>query len=225
MNFVADTTAYLEVLALKVPVLLFAFIGGLIEEVVAPIPSPLVMVLAGSIISSQGTGLVYIVATALTSAIAKTLGCWLWYFLGDKGEDYVIPKFGKYIGVSSDDLESVGKAFKNTDKDFLVILLARSLPVAPTTPVSLIAGLLKMDLKRYLAASFIGNLIRNSLFLYMGYLGKESYQGVVTGLDSIESAVQIALVAILIAFVGFLYFKRAKNSDSIHNFIEKLTKK
>lgn len=216
---------YLEALALVIPVPLFAFIGGLIEEILAPIPSPVIMMLAGGIISSQKGGAILFLLTALVSALSKTLGCWLWYIVGDKGEDIAVDKFGKYVGIRHKDLEGVGKHFKNTEKDFYIIAIARSLPIAPTTPISIIAGLFKLDLKKYLAASFTGNLIRNSLFLYMGYVGKESFEAVVKGLDSIESIVQILIGLALVGFFGYLFIKRSKTDDPISTFLGKFLKK
>ena len=225
MGFISDITAYMEVLALKIPVFLFAFIGGLVEEIIAPIPSPVIMALAGSIISAQGKGVLYLLFTSFVGSIAKTIGCWFWYFLGDKGEDFVIDKFGKYVGITHKDLEGVGKHFKNTEKDFLIIMIARALPIAPTTPISVIAGMFKMDLKKYILASFAGNMIRNTMFLYLGFVGLESYNGLLEGLDSVESIVQVLIGLALVGLFGFLYMKRRKTNDPIQQFFGKFLKK
>lgn len=225
MNFVAELITYLEALSLKIPVLLFIFIGGILEEIVAPIPSPVVMALSGTILNTQGKGLLFLLLAALVGAVAKTLGCWFWYFLADKGEDFVLGKIGKYIGFTHKELEGVGKHFKNTDKDFLIIAVTRAIPIVPTTPISVIAGIFKLDLKKYLAASFVGNFIRNSMFLYIGYVGHGAYTELLTGLDSAESIVQILIGVLMLGFFGIIYLKRNKSSDPIQNFLGKFLKK
>ena len=75
---------YLENLALKIPLELFTVIGAFLEEVVAPIPSPFVMTLAGSIMRAQNMTVTYIAFIALIGALAKTFGAWLLYFLSEK---------------------------------------------------------------------------------------------------------------------------------------------
>ncbi|MCC6711073.1 MAG: hypothetical protein IT416_01840, partial [Candidatus Pacebacteria bacterium] len=70
---------WLEVFSGQVPVTWFIFVGALVEELVAPIPSPLVMMLGGSIAAGQGSPLLFILFLALIGALSKTLGSLLIY--------------------------------------------------------------------------------------------------------------------------------------------------
>jgi membrane protein DedA with SNARE-associated domain len=69
---------------------------------------------------------------------------------------------------------------------------------------------LKIDMKTYLIASFLGNYVRNMLYLYLGYSGIEQAQQVLNGIDSLGSVVKIGIVAIMVGVLGWVYYQRNK---------------
>jgi len=151
------------------PLPIFTFFGAFIEEVIAPIPSPLVMTLAGSMAASLGRAWTYLIWLALVGAIGKTIGSYIIYVISDKGEDIVLNKFGKYLGVSHKEVEIIGKHLNKGWRDEFVLILLRAIPIMPTAPVSIVCGLIKINLKTYLSSTFIGTLIRNVFYLYLGF--------------------------------------------------------
>lgn len=211
MKFVQPVEAFLLALAYRVPLVLFVIIGSLLEEVVAPIPSPLIGMTAGTITQAQQKGLLFLLLIGLISAASKTLGCLLFYFLADKAEDFVTQKFGKILGFSHKDIECIGSLFSKTAKDDLILAAIRAIPIMPTTPVSLACGFIKMDIISFLRASFIGNFIRGMLFLYIGYSGLGIFQSMIGGINKIESWMNIIIVMFLIGFLAFVYYKRGKS--------------
>jgi len=210
MGLIQPFITYLEDLSTRVPVEIFTFVGAFLEEVVAPIPSPLVMTIAGSIADSQGKAILFLLWLALIGAVGKSIGAILIYFIADKAEDIVIQRFGKFIGVSHKEIENIGRHFNGTEKDFLLILLARAIPIMPTAPISFISGIIKINQRKYLSATFLGLLVRNMFYLMVGYLGHEAYSNVIEGLDSIESIVQVLMAVALAGLVGWIYIKRKK---------------
>lgn len=212
MNIFSDIIAWLENLATQIPLPLFTFIGGFVEEVLAPIPSPFVMMLAGSIGESQSYTLITLFFIAAIGAAGKTLGAWLLYFVGDKAEDFALGKFGKFIGIEQKDVESIGSYFKGGAKDWLIMITMRAIPITPTSPLSLIAGVIKIDLKAYLLGGFIGTVIRNYFFIYLGYLGLDTANSVLSGLDSAESIAKVVFVGVVGVGLGYLYYKRSKKN-------------
>ena len=119
-----------------VPLEVFAFVGSVIEELVAPIPSPMIMTLAGSIAKAQNHHFMFLLWIALFASLAKTAMGYLYYILGDKSEDIVLKRYGKYIGVSHKEVESIGRHFNGTLKDDIIIFLLRAIPVLPTSIIS-----------------------------------------------------------------------------------------
>ncbi|MEK9200809.1 MAG: VTT domain-containing protein, partial [Patescibacteria group bacterium] len=197
-------------LAHTIPLELFVPIGSFVEEIIAPIPSPLIMITAGSIASLQGRTVAGLFVLSLLGAIGKTIGAVILYILADKGEDFVFKHFGKYLGFSHKDVESIGKHFNGGIKDDLILLGIRSLPVIPSAPVSLVCGVIKIKFRTFVTSTFLGTIIRDSLFLYFGYSGLASLNAVVHGVEAVESFMQIGIFLVLGILIGGAYYHRHK---------------
>ena len=197
-------------LATTIPLDVFAFIGSFLEEIIAPIPSPLVMTTAGTLAHTQNHTLLYLFWLALAASLGKTIASWLYYVLADKSEDLVLTRFGKYVGVSHKEVENIGKHFNGTWKDDVILLVLRSLPIMPTSLVSVVCGFIKLNMRTYLQSTFIGYFIRSFIFLYIGYTGMATYGNVSNELVSIESFIKVVSGAGLVLFLVWIFYKRGK---------------
>lgn len=195
-------------LAERIPLELFSFLGSFIEEIVAPIPSPIVMTTTGSLAALQERPLEYLLVLSVLGALGKMFGALIVYIIADKAEDLLLVKFGRLIGVTHKEVESIGKHFHRTHKDVLVLIFLRSIPFVPSTLVSVSSGILKIDKKHFLLATFLGTIIRDSIFLYFGYRGVGAFSHILQGFDTLESALQAFGVAAIAALLVFLYYKR-----------------
>lgn len=209
----------LHAFATAVPVPIFAFVGSILEEIVAPIPSPFVMTTTGTLLAASEAMLSSIIVIALIAAAGKTLGCIVFYILADKAEDVVIKKYGRYLGFSHTQIESIGKHFQGGWKDDVLLVVLRAIPVMPSTPISLVAGFIKLNMRTFIVSSFIGNFIRALTFLYIGYEGLTALN---EGIDSLESIVKILVVLALGAVFAYVYYKRGKGD--LHEVIKKKLK-
>ncbi len=201
----------------------FTAIGAFVEEVIAPVPSPLVMTLAGSLAGSQGQAVLALLFLAVVGSIGKTIGSYLVYWLADKGEDLVLNKFGKFLGVSHKEVESIGKYLNGSWTDDVVIFLLRAIPIMPTAPVSLVAGLIKINLRTYLVSTLLGNIVRNMVYLYFGYTSVGALESINEGLDSFESIGYVVLAVIMAGGILWFYSQRKKGGKL--KFMEKLASK
>lgn len=206
----ASVITWLEQVAQSVPLPVFVMLGGIVEEIIAPIPSPLVSTLSGSITATQGLGIPYLLWICLLATTTKTLSAYLFYVIGDKLEDLAVPRFGRYIGVTHAELEYFGKKFKGSATDWIALTLIRSVPVMPSTPVSLLCGILKIRLRTFFAATFIGFYVRNLCFMLLGYTGLAAAESLMTGIDTAEKVLQILIVAGAAGVLGWLYWRRRK---------------
>lgn len=208
-GLIASIITYLERLAQYVPLEVFTIIGTFLEEVIAPIPSPFVLTTAGSITKAQSNPLSYILFIAILASLSKTFGGWLLYNLTDKIEDVFTSKFGKFIGITSNDVEKIGSYFNGGKKDWLVLFALRSIPIFPSSPISITAGLIKIKMKTFLLTTFTGTIIRNLCYLYLGYAGLAASEEVMAGLDKSET---VGKVIIVVMFAGVLLwgFKKRK---------------
>jgi len=201
---------YLELLATKVPLEIFTIIGSFLEEVIAPIPSPFVLTTAGSITKAQNNPLFYILFIALIASISKTFGGWFLYVITDKLEDIFIPKFGKFFGIEHENIEKIGKYFNGTKRDWIVLFALRSIPIMPSSPISITCGFIKLDKKNFIVSTFLGSIIRSLFFLYLGYTGLSASESLIKGLDKSESVMQVIVVIGILALLFWGYRQRSK---------------
>lgn len=189
------------------PLPLFTFIGALIEEVIAPVPSPLVMTLGGSLAEAKGMPVVYLILLALTGAVGKTIGAFGIYWLADRFENLITGKFGKYLGVSHKQIENLGKHLEG-NREWWGMFLLRAIPIIPTAPVSFGAGVLALNQKVYLSSTFLGIFVRNLFYLYLGYASTGTLERLNESLGSFESIGYIVILAIVAGLFWYIYKKR-----------------
>src|SRR3989344_2351968 len=210
MAFTAQLEHQLLNLADSLPLELFSFLGSFVEEVIAPIPSPIVMTVTGTLASVQEKPLIYLLILSLAGAFGKVLGATVLYFFSDKLEDLLLTKLGRYIGVSHKEIESVGKHISGSWRDVLILTFVRMLPMVPSAPVSIACGLLKVNKKIFWASTFLGTIVRDGFYLYIGYTGASALYSVLSGLSTTETIVQGLILMFFIAFLAYLYHKRRK---------------
>lgn len=194
----------------NVPLELFTFAGSFIEEVLAPIPSPIIMTVTGTIASAQGKMMWYLLVLSCIGAAGKTLGAILVYIVANKAENVLIARFGKYIGVTHEEIEALGKKLNGGWKDLWILLFLRALPIMSSAVVSVCCGFVKIPMRVYLLATFVGTIIRDFFYLYVGFTGIAALQSLVQGFDSVESIIQALIAGSIIVVIGWLYWKRRK---------------
>ncbi len=204
---------WLKEMAQIVPLSVFVLVGGLVEEILAPIPSPLVMTLAGSIAASQEWGIPYLFWICALATLTKTIGAWLFYVLGDKLEHMAVPRFGRYIGVTNEDIERLRTRFSGTWKDEITLVLLRLIPVMPSTPVSLVCGILRINIRTFFFSTYAGFYVRNMIFIFLGYTGLSAAESLMTGIDAAETALKVGIVALGVAVLGWLYWKHRTTEE------------
>lgn len=201
VNFIVQFTQVLQLWATKVPVELFVLLGSLLEEIIAPIPSPAVMTLAGSIAFSQGYEFVFLLWLALLGSVSKTAGTWVLYYFGVIAEDVLIKKWGKFFGLDPKKIEAYGKKFHKGNRDIWALIVLRAIPIMPTSPVSVICGIIKMPVKPYLIGTFFGNFIRGFFYLYLGFGGLGAFKRLIDRFNHAESFILAAFVLVVLAII------------------------
>jgi membrane protein DedA with SNARE-associated domain len=203
------------------PLPLFVFVGAFVEELIAPIPSPIVMTLAGSLAQSQGRAPVYLLWLAVIGAVGKTLGSYLLYIIVDKGGDWFLDKFGRFVGVSAEEIEQIGRHLNKGWKDDVVLIILRALPIMPTAPVSIVCGLINLDLVTYLRSTLIGTFIRNIIYLYIGYTTLGALESINQGLDGLE--IYGYLIFFVLVAAGAVVFYLSRRGGMNTSFLDRWT--
>ena len=214
---------YLEQLAQDIPLTIFAFIGSVIDEVIAIVPSPFVPITAGTLAFEQNQALGFLFVIALTGTLGKTLATLLTYWVADKLEDFLThSKIGKILGVDKEEIEKYGRYLDGTGKDEIIMIVLRALPFVPTLPVSVIAGLIKLDIWTYIFSTFIGTYIRFMFYLVLAYEGVKKYSGLLDKFDTVDTVINITIAATI---MGWLFLFLRKKWDRVMDFFFSKKKK
>lgn len=201
--------SYLIALAYKLNIFVFIFIGSIVEEIIAPIPSVAISTLAGTLAKTQEYSIFALFLLAIFSSLGKTFGATILYIVSDKAEDFIMNKIGKRIGVTHAEVEKLGKYFNNSYKDYIIFILLRAVPIIPSPPLSIGSGVIKLNMKLYVISTFIGSVIRSVIFITFGYMGISIYKNFTDKISSTESLLQILFFIAISIFIVWIYYKRA----------------
>lgn len=210
-----SVTAYVIGLSSVIPIELFAVVSSFLEEIIAPIPSPLVGAVLGSLALASGSdSWLFLVWLGFLAALGKTLACAVIYYAVANASTAAIERFGEHVGVRHEDLIAVSSYFTGSARDYVILILARAIPFIPSLPISIAAGLIKTPIRFYLIATLIGTFLRDTLFIFIGYLGLSAYFAAIEKIASIESLVMLGLAAGALGLLIGLFFaeKRKKKS-------------
>jgi len=190
------------------------FVGIILEEIIVPLPSSLIM-MAGGFFLVQGQTFSQVVPEIffklmLLGALGVTLGSLFFYFLSFYGGDLALKKIGPRFGLSIKEAGKIQTYFQKKRLDEVALFVLRALPIFPGVAVSIMAGLLKMPLVNFLIISFFGSFLR---VLFMGLLGwqaKGAYSVLAMKFESLSNWVFLGFVFCVI--LVYLLLKNKLNN-------------
>jgi membrane protein DedA with SNARE-associated domain len=178
------------------------------ENLFPPIPSELIMPLAGFTVAQGKMNLQYAI---LAGVVGTILGTLLWYYaglwIGEKRIAELADRYGRWIGVSGADIDKANRWFYRHGTK--AVLLGRLVPGVRTL-ISLPAGLSRMRLAPFLFYSTVGTTIWTTALTYAGYVLGDHYELVDEYLAPVS---KIVAALIVIAFaVWVIRRKKIRNS-------------
>lgn len=179
-----------------------------LENIFPPIPSELIMPLAGFTVSQGKLEFFYVV---IAGTIGSVLGASPWYFLGRywglKRTKKIADKYGKWLTVSGEDVEKAKTWFDR--RGYAATAVGRLVP-GIRTYISIPAGISKMPIIPFLIYSTAGSTVWVALLTYAGYILGENYERVGAYLKPFSVFVLVAVLAISIYWI----IKRKKLFDN-----------
>ena len=195
---------------------LSVFIGVMIEQIIVPIPSPLIIMGAGAILIPPGISipnafLQILWTIVLPGSIASTMGSYIGYMISFYGGKALVVRLQRFLDADWDQIERLEKRFQGK-KEALSIFLSRAIPVFPISLVSILAGLLRIPIKPFTIFTFLGSIFRCFFLGFLGWWIGATYEKAATHLDSVETIVSIVMLIAMVVAFGYLYYKfrRAK---------------
>ncbi len=178
-----------------------------IESACIPVPSELIMPLAGwMLIKAQSLPVTYVMIAGVYGALGNTIGSAVAYVVGMWGGRPLLNKYGRYVLISQKDLDRTNRWF--AERGNWVVFISRLLPVVRTY-ISLPAGIARMHFIKFLIYTFLGSFLWSTGLAYGGYqLGEhwEQIRAVMRPFDPV-------FIAIIVGLIAFYIYRHIKRPD------------
>ena len=177
----------------------------ILESALIPIPSEIIMPFSGFLSS---TGRLDPLLVTLSGSLGNLVGSVLTYYLGIKAGRKFILKYGRYIFFKKEHLESTENLFERYGDR--ISFAGRLLP-GIRTYVSLPAGIGKTNFTKFVAYTFAGSLIWNSMLTYVGMSLGSNWKNI----DKYSTYLDVAALLAVAVFVIWFVYKTKRKSNAI----------
>jgi membrane protein DedA with SNARE-associated domain len=191
------------------------FFGSIIEEIIAPIPSSAVIMVSSIFImdnyqislQSLGRLILYI---ALPAASGVTLGSLLFYGIVYRIGKPFVDRWGKYLGLSWEEVEKTEEKYSKHNLMELSIFTARALPIVPSILLSAFCGFIKYDIKKFILLTFFGTLVKAFVMGFIAWQFGSLYNQIESKFAISEEIMITGLIILIIAFSIYKKYKTRK---------------
>lgn len=179
-----------------------------LENLFPPIPSELIMPLAGFTIAK---GNMEFIPAILAGVIGTVLGAFPWYYIGklvsEERLEHLADKYGKWITVTSKDIKKANEWFNR--HGIKAVFFGRLVPGVRTL-ISLPAGINNMSLVPFILYSTIGTTLWVVFLTATGYLLGDNYELVDEYIGPVS---KIVLLSLIIWFIIWIVRKRNRRYE------------
>jgi membrane protein DedA with SNARE-associated domain len=171
-----------------------------LENIFPPIPSEVVLPLAGSLVLE---GRFTLPGVTIVGALGSVVGAMVFYeaghLLGEERVRELIRRFGKWLLLSVDDFDKALQWFNRYGES--VIFFGRMIPIVRSL-VSIPAGIARMSLFRFGIYTAIGTALWSFILAMAGYLLGKSWTLVSTWVGRYEKLILGVACAAICVFIG-----------------------
>ena len=191
---------------------LAVFFGVLAEEIIIPIPSPLVLMGAGFILLDSSLTLTQAISQSvfiivIPAAIAGTIGSFFPYYIGHFARRKST-RWQDYVGIKKHHIKYLEKRMEKNS--FIYIVLSRAVIIIPMSFVSFVAGFLQLPKKKFAIATFIGSIPRALLLAILGWYFGNTFFSVAESLSLVENTILLLIVFVIAFFLAKNIRKRIR---------------
>lgn len=186
-----------------------------IENVFPPIPSEVVLGLAGY---TASRGDAWVVGMIIAATIGSVVGAWILYGLsaaiGPARLRAIIIRYGAWIGFSEPDLDRAEAWFDRRSRS--AVLVCRCVPLIRSL-ISIPAGFRRMPLGAFTLFTLIGSLVWNTVLITTGYLLAEQWEKVLEYTEPFQTLVLAVIALLVVALIvrKVILTKRARAAEEL----------
>jgi membrane protein DedA with SNARE-associated domain len=178
-----------------------------IESACIPLPSEVTMPLAGwMLIQAKGLAMGSVLWAGLYGGLGCTIGSIITYWIGAKGGRPLLERYGKYVLISTHDIEVADHWFHKYGE--ATAFFSRLLPIVRTF-ISLPAGVARMDFGRFTLLTFVGSFVWCVVLAAAGFAFGSRWQEVRDAMRPFDIPIAIVLVA-LFGWYVYRHVKRGR---------------
>ena len=179
-----------------------------LENVFPPIPSEVVLPLAGSLTLTGRFSIFWITVIGMMGSLT---GAFLFYglgkWLGEPRVRTIIEKYGRYALLSTNDLDRSLEWFDKYDD--WVIFFSRMVPIVRSL-ISIPAGIASMNITKFSFFTILGTALWSFLLALGGRLLGEQWPLIAEFINTYQNIVLFIAIAAVLLFIGSRLFKKKK---------------
>jgi membrane protein DedA with SNARE-associated domain len=183
------------------------FFFSFIENVFPPSPSDLVVLIGGSLVSTDA---IHFIPTLIVTTIGSVLGFMTLYFIGSQLDRKVI-RAGKIKYISLDALNKAERWFNKYG--YFIILANRFLP-GTRSVISFFAGLSELKKRKTVILATISAFLWNSIIISLGVIFGDNVAVVDSYLQTYST---IGLIVTAVVIIGILLYYFLRKNKKIEN--------
>jgi membrane protein DedA with SNARE-associated domain len=170
-----------------------------IENVFPPIPSEVVLGLAGY---TASTGDAQVVGMIIAATIGSVVGALVLYGLaaaiGPVRVRAITIRYGTWIGFGEADLDRAEEWFDRRSRS--AVLLCRCIPLIRSL-ISIPAGFRRMPIVTFTAFTLIGSLVWNTILIVAGYVLADQWERILDYTEPFQTVVVVVGAVVVVALV------------------------
>jgi membrane protein DedA with SNARE-associated domain len=171
-----------------------------IENVFPPIPSEVVLGLAGY---TASRGDAWVVGMIIAATVGSVVGAWILYgfsaAVGPVRLRAIVIRYGGWLGFGEAELDRAEEWFDRRSR--LAVLVCRCVPVVRSL-ISIPAGFRRMPLGMFTLFTTLGSLVWNTVLVLAGYFLAEQWERILDVTEPFQTIVVVAIAAVVVAFVA-----------------------
>jgi membrane protein DedA with SNARE-associated domain len=187
-----------------------AFLVAL-ESVFPPIPSELILPLAGFV---AGRGDASLIGMIIAATIGSVVGAWLLYgisaAIGPERLHRFVERRGRWVGVGSDDLVRAEAWFDR--RSTVAVMCGRCVPLIRSL-VSIPAGFRRMPLVRFTVLTALGSAVWNTALIGAGALLGDNWERVGDYVGVLQWIVIVVIAALVVTFAWKRFTRQAIDEE------------
>ena len=179
-----------------------------VENIFPPIPSELVLPLAGALSADDELVFWGVVAAGVVGSLVGAVALYAIGWVARRaGVRRLVATYGRFLLISEKDLDRGAAWFQRYGE--AVIFFGRLIPIIRSI-ISIPAGYTRMPIGRFLLYTTAGTAIWSLFLTYVGWVLGENWAEIRTFMEPYENGTLVALILAVVGFIGWRAWRKAR---------------